>query len=56
MGIPLTSGYFLYENPKALPIMKPYPPLGILCICCSLVQGQSDERAGLRGTMTEVQA
>jgi anaerobic magnesium-protoporphyrin IX monomethyl ester cyclase len=25
----LTHGYFLYEDPKELQIMKPYAPLGI---------------------------
>jgi anaerobic magnesium-protoporphyrin IX monomethyl ester cyclase len=29
----LTHGYFLYEDPKELKIMKPYVPLGILYIC-----------------------
>jgi len=33
MEILLTHGYFLYEDPKELQIMKPYPPLGILYIC-----------------------
>jgi len=33
MDILLTHGYFLYEDPKELQIMKPYPPLGILYIC-----------------------
>src|ERR1700693_6657527 len=36
MDIPLTHGYFLYEDPKELQIMKPYPPLGILYICSHL--------------------
>ena len=38
MGIELllTHGYFLYEDPKELEIMKPYPPLGILYICSHL--------------------
>ena len=26
----LTHGYFLFEDPKELQIMKPYAPLGIL--------------------------
>ncbi len=30
MDILLTHGYFLYEDPHELKIMKPYPPLGIL--------------------------
>jgi anaerobic magnesium-protoporphyrin IX monomethyl ester cyclase len=32
----LTHGYFLYEDPKELKIMKPYVPLGILYICSYL--------------------
>jgi anaerobic magnesium-protoporphyrin IX monomethyl ester cyclase len=36
MDILLTHGYFLYEDPKELQIMKPYPPLGILYICSYL--------------------
>ena len=32
----LTHGYFLYEDPKELQIMKPYVPLGILYICSHL--------------------
>ena len=36
MAILLTHGYFLYEDPKELQIMKPYPPLGILYICSHL--------------------
>ena len=36
MDILLTHGYFLYEDPKELQIMKPYPPLGILYICAYL--------------------
>ena len=34
----LTHGYFLYEDPKELQIMKPYAPLGILYICSHLRQ------------------
>lgn len=34
----LTHGYFLYEDPKELQIMKPYPPLGLLYICSHLRQ------------------
>jgi len=30
MDLLLTHGYFLYEDPKELEIMKPYVPLGIL--------------------------
>jgi anaerobic magnesium-protoporphyrin IX monomethyl ester cyclase len=36
VDILLTHGYFLYEDPKELQIMKPYPPLGILYICAHL--------------------
>jgi radical SAM superfamily enzyme YgiQ (UPF0313 family) len=36
MDILLTHGYFLYEDPKELQIMKPYPPLGILYNCSHL--------------------
>jgi len=32
MELLLTHGYFLYEDPHELQIMKPYPPLGILYI------------------------
>jgi anaerobic magnesium-protoporphyrin IX monomethyl ester cyclase len=32
----LTHGYFMYEDPKELQILKPYPPLGILYICSHL--------------------
>ena len=38
MDLLLTHGYFLYEDPKELQIMKPYPPLGILYICAYLRQ------------------
>lgn len=34
----LTHGYFLYEDPKELQIMKPYAPLGILYLCSYLRQ------------------
>jgi radical SAM superfamily enzyme YgiQ (UPF0313 family) len=36
MDILLTHGYFLYEDPHELKIMKPYPPLGILYISAYL--------------------
>lgn len=36
MDILLTHGYFLFEDPKELQIMKPYPPLGLLYICSHL--------------------
>ena len=32
----LTHGYFLYEDPKELQILKPYVPLGLLYICAHL--------------------
>jgi len=32
----LTHGYFLFEDPKELQILKPYVPLGILYICSHL--------------------
>src|SRR5882757_3948739 len=34
----LTHGYFLYEDPKEMQIMKPYAPLGILYLCSHLQQ------------------
>ncbi|ABF39879.1 Fe-S protein, radical SAM family [Candidatus Koribacter versatilis Ellin345] len=34
----LTHGYFLFEDPKEMQIMKPYPPLGLLYICSYLKQ------------------
>ncbi|MGC1363393.1 MAG: radical SAM protein [Silvibacterium sp.] len=34
----LTHGYFLYEDPKEMQIMKPYAPLGILYLCSHLRQ------------------
>ena len=36
MDLLLTHGYFLYEDPKELQIMKPYVPLGILYLCSHL--------------------
>lgn len=36
MDLLLTHGYFLYEDPKELQIMKPYVPLGILYISSHL--------------------
>ncbi len=36
MDLLLTHGYFLYEDPKELQVMKPYPPLGILYISSHL--------------------
>lgn len=38
----LTHGYFLYEDPKELQIMKPYAPLGILYLCSHLRQAGFD--------------
>jgi anaerobic magnesium-protoporphyrin IX monomethyl ester cyclase len=32
----LTHGYFLYEDPKEVQILKPYVPLGLLYICAHL--------------------
>jgi len=32
----LTHGYFLYEDPKELQILRPYVPLGLLYICAHL--------------------
>ncbi|MGB7340505.1 MAG: radical SAM protein [Phototrophicaceae bacterium] len=32
MDILLTHGYFLYQDPHEMQVMKPYPPLGILYI------------------------
>src|SRR5438093_12804281 len=36
MDLLLTHGYFLYEDPKELQVMKPYVPLGILYIASHL--------------------
>lgn len=36
MDLLLTHGYFLYEDPKELQIMKPYVPLGLLYITSHL--------------------
>jgi len=36
MDLLLTHGYFLYEDPKELKIMKPYVPLGILYLTSHL--------------------
>jgi radical SAM superfamily enzyme YgiQ (UPF0313 family) len=38
MDILLAHGYFLYEDPHELKVMKPYPPLGILYISSYLKQ------------------
>ena len=42
MDVLLTHGYFLYEDPHELKVMKPYPPLGILYLSAYL------KRAGYR--------
>lgn len=36
MDILLTHGYFLSEDPHELQVMKPYPPLGLLCLSAHL--------------------
>ncbi|MEP7128356.1 MAG: B12-binding domain-containing radical SAM protein, partial [Chitinophagales bacterium] len=36
MTVFLTHGYFIAEDPKEQEIMKPYVPLGILCISAYL--------------------
>lgn len=36
MDILLTHGYYLYEDPHELQVMRPYPPLGILYISAHL--------------------
>jgi radical SAM superfamily enzyme YgiQ (UPF0313 family) len=38
MDILLAHGYFLYDDPHELAIMKPYPPLGLLSISAYLKQ------------------
>jgi anaerobic magnesium-protoporphyrin IX monomethyl ester cyclase len=38
MDILLTHGYFLYQDPHEMQVMKPYPPLGILYISSYLKQ------------------
>jgi anaerobic magnesium-protoporphyrin IX monomethyl ester cyclase len=38
MDILLTHGYFMYEDPHEMQVMKPYPPLGILYISSHLKQ------------------
>ena len=39
MDILLTHGYFLYEDPHELQVMKPYPPLGLLYVASHLRAG-----------------
>ena len=46
MDLLLTHGYFLYEDPKELQIMKPYPPLGLLYICSHLREKGVNAEAG----------
>src|SRR5262249_51237830 len=36
MDVLLTHGYFLYDDPHELAVMKPYPPLGLLYISSHL--------------------
>src|SRR5919206_3004575 len=36
MDILLTHGYYLYEDPHELAVMKPYPPLGLLYVSSHL--------------------
>jgi radical SAM superfamily enzyme YgiQ (UPF0313 family) len=36
MEVLLTHGYFLYEDPHELAVMKPYPPLGLLYVSSHL--------------------
>src|ERR1039458_2077488 len=36
MDLLLTHGYFLYDDPKELQVMKPYAPLGILYLASHL--------------------
>ncbi|MEX1184834.1 MAG: radical SAM protein [Gemmatimonadota bacterium] len=38
MDILLTHGYFMHEDAHELQVMRPYPPLGILCISAHLKQ------------------
>src|SRR5258708_17659870 len=36
MDVLLTPGYFMYDDPHELAVMKPYPPLGLLYISSHL--------------------
>src|SRR5919206_4235288 len=36
MDVLLTHGYYLYEDPHELAVMKPYPPLGLLYVSSHL--------------------
>src|SRR5215207_5931098 len=44
MDILLTHGYFLYEDPHELAVMKPYPPLGLLYVNSHLKARGIDSR------------
>jgi len=44
MDVLLTHGYFLYEDPHELAVMKPYPPLGLLYINSHLKARGIDSR------------
>lgn len=44
MDLLLTHGYFLYEDPHELKVMKPYPPLGILYNAAYLKRAGFDVR------------
>jgi radical SAM superfamily enzyme YgiQ (UPF0313 family) len=44
MDILLTHGYFLYDDPHELAVMKPYPPLGLLYINAHLKAHGIDSR------------
>jgi anaerobic magnesium-protoporphyrin IX monomethyl ester cyclase len=42
MDILLTHGYYMYEDPHELQVMKPYPPLGVLYISSHLKRAGFD--------------
>src|SRR3954451_6422953 len=44
MDLLLTHGYFLYDDPHELAVMKPYPPLGLLYINSHLKAQGLDSR------------
>ncbi len=44
MKLILTHGYFLNEDPAEQRIMKPYPPLGILCVSAFLKEHGIDNK------------
>src|SRR5215208_620755 len=44
MDVLLTHGYFLYDDPHELAVMKPYPPLGLLYINSHLKARGLDSR------------